>query len=268
VRFGVLLIQDAPAPEVVAWARELDAAGVETVWVADHLINPFGGPGDPFPDAWTLLGTLAAVTRRARIGPLVSPMTFRTAAGLARAAQALDELSGGRAELGVGAGGAVADHERAGVEAWEPRERARRLAAWVPRIAELLDRPVPITLGGQGPTALRLAARHAARWNTYGKDPDLLDRTRERGARLDELLAAEGRGPADVTRSLLVYPAGHEEPWASTDALDDLAGRAATAGMDELVLYWPPDRWYRETAGADAVLAAIAARAPGPPSGA
>jgi alkanesulfonate monooxygenase SsuD/methylene tetrahydromethanopterin reductase-like flavin-dependent oxidoreductase (luciferase family) len=255
VRHGVILIQDEPVAELLARARELEAAGVGTIWLADHL------EGEPrFRDSWTLLGALAGQTSRARIGPLVSPMTFRAAAVLARAGDTLDELSDGRAELGVGAGGRPGDHVLADVEQWPPRERARRLAAWVPRIAELQQRAVPLTIGGQGPTALRLAARHAARWNTYGAQPDFLERTRERSERLDALLAEAGREPSSLIRSLLVQPGGAEQPFASVEALRDLEGRAAAAGIDELVLYWPAERWYGDGGGAPAVLAEIASR--------
>src|SRR5690349_11463697 len=134
MRFGVLTLQDAPWPELVERWRTLEELGVETIWVADHL-----GPGwGEWFEAWSCVTALAYETSALRIGPLVSPMTFRNPAVLARTALTVAELSGGRLELGVGSGASKADHELAGVPEWPPKERAQQFSAWLERLVELL----------------------------------------------------------------------------------------------------------------------------------
>jgi alkanesulfonate monooxygenase SsuD/methylene tetrahydromethanopterin reductase-like flavin-dependent oxidoreductase (luciferase family) len=185
-----------------------------------------------------------------RIGPLVSPITLRNPATIARSAVTLSEISGGRAELAIGAGGSLLDHELAEVENWGPRERAQRLEAFVERLDTLLhddtlhpSADVPLTIGGQGETALRLAARFAMRWNTYGGRGVSAEEgrrvSRERNARLDELCAETGR---TVLRSALIgYPFVAETPFRSSDAWDEFVAAWADAGFDELIVYFPPD---------------------------
>jgi alkanesulfonate monooxygenase SsuD/methylene tetrahydromethanopterin reductase-like flavin-dependent oxidoreductase (luciferase family) len=92
-----------PLEQVV---RVADEGGVDTVWVADHLIQyaPGSEPTDPHLEAYTTLGWLAARSDRVRLGAMVSPITFRPAAVLIKAVSTLAALSGGRAWLGVGAG--------------------------------------------------------------------------------------------------------------------------------------------------------------------
>ncbi len=250
MKLGVLTMQDAPWMELVRRWQTLDELGVDTIWVADHLGGDWLRPGRPWFEAWTTLGALSQLTRNARIGTLVSPMTFRNPAVLARAALTVAEISAGRLELGVGAGGAAADHELAQVERWAPKARAARFEAWLERLLELLaderfhpKRSVPLTVAGRGPTMLRLAALYADRWNTYagiGLTPrEAARRSREDNARLDELCAGTGRS---VLRSALIgFPFVGETPWASDDAFADVVGRWEDAGFEELVFYYPPE---------------------------
>jgi alkanesulfonate monooxygenase SsuD/methylene tetrahydromethanopterin reductase-like flavin-dependent oxidoreductase (luciferase family) len=141
---------------------------------------------------------LAHETERARIGPLVSPMTFRSPAVLARTALTVAELSSGRVELGVGSCASAADHALAQVPEWALKERAALFVSWLERLVELLadeglqpKAPVPLTIAGSGPTILRLAARHANRWNTFGgvglSAEEGLRRARRDNRRLEEL---------------------------------------------------------------------------------
>jgi alkanesulfonate monooxygenase SsuD/methylene tetrahydromethanopterin reductase-like flavin-dependent oxidoreductase (luciferase family) len=248
VRLGVITLQNAPWPELVGRWRSLEELGVETIWVADHLGN-WMHPEQPWFEAWSCVTTLAHVTKRPRIGPLVSPMTLRNPAVLARTALTGAELSGGRLELGVGAGGAAFDHELSQVPEWKPKERAARFAEWVDRLVELLaderlqpKAAVPLTIAGRGPTILRLAARYADRWNTFGgmglSAEEGLRRGREDNAQLDELCAETGR---TVLRSALIgYPFVAETPWRSDEAFADFVGRWQEAGFQELVVYYPP----------------------------
>jgi alkanesulfonate monooxygenase SsuD/methylene tetrahydromethanopterin reductase-like flavin-dependent oxidoreductase (luciferase family) len=247
MRLGVLALQNAPWPDLVERWRRLDDLGVETIWVADHLAN-FYRPEQPWFEAWSCLTALAHLATRPRIGPLVSPMTIRNPAVLARTALTVAELSGGRLELGVGSGGTTTDHELAKVPTWEPKERAALFTTWIERLLELLaderlqpKAPVPLTIAGRGPTILGLAARHAERWNTFGgfglSAEQGLRAGREDNARLDELCAETGR---TVLRSALIgYPFVAETPWRSDEAFRDFVGRWADAGFEELIVYYP-----------------------------
>jgi alkanesulfonate monooxygenase SsuD/methylene tetrahydromethanopterin reductase-like flavin-dependent oxidoreductase (luciferase family) len=250
MRFGVITLQNAPWPELVERWRALDDLGIETIWVADHLGGTWLRPGQPWFEAWSCVTALVHVTTRPRLGPLVSPMTLRNPAVLARTALTVAELSGGRLELGVGAGGSTYDHELAEVPEWEPKERAALFVAWLDRLVELLaderlqPKPVvPLTVAGRGKTILTLAARHAIRWNTFsgvGLSPEEgLRRGREDNARLDELCAETGR---TVLRSALIgYPFVAETPWRSVEAFHDFVGRWQEAGFEELIVYYPPE---------------------------
>jgi alkanesulfonate monooxygenase SsuD/methylene tetrahydromethanopterin reductase-like flavin-dependent oxidoreductase (luciferase family) len=249
VRFGVITLQQAPWPELQEQWRMLDGLGVETIWVADHLGHKGLAPGDPWFEAWSCVTALAYETRNARIGPLVSPMTFRNPAVLARTAVTVDELSGGRLELGVGSGAAEYDHTVAGIPTWTPKERAAAFVTWLERVLELLadfapGREIPLTIAGSGPTILGLAARHAHRWNTFSgfgiSVEDAIRKGREDNARLDELCGETGR--TVIRSALLGYHAFvPETPWRSDAALAEVVERWRGAGFDELVFYHPPD---------------------------
>jgi alkanesulfonate monooxygenase SsuD/methylene tetrahydromethanopterin reductase-like flavin-dependent oxidoreductase (luciferase family) len=256
VRFSVAVLPNQPWPDLVETWRTLDALrGVESVWVADHLANPYRRE-QPWFEGWTCLASLARETERVRIGPLVSPMTLHNPARLAKAAVTVDHASGGRLELAVGSGGSAFDHALAQVPRWEPAERAQRFEDFVIRVRALLERDdlrpgpmqerIPITVGGNSRGVLRVAACHADRWNTYigWQVPKEQGRrlTAERNARLDELCNAAGRDPRSLVRSALI---GHsfvaETPFASQHAFRELCVAYDEAGIDELIFYWPPE---------------------------
>ncbi|HKP19677.1 MAG TPA: LLM class flavin-dependent oxidoreductase [Gaiellaceae bacterium] len=251
MRLGVITLQDAPWPELVERWRTLEQLGVETIWVADHIGHRGLEPGEPWFEAWSCLAALAYETSAPRIGPLVSPMTFRNPAVLARTALTVAELSGGRLELGIGSGASEWDHAVAQVPTWTAKERAAAFAVWVERLLAVLaddrfhpKREIPLTIAGRGRTILGLAARFADRWNTFGgfgiTADEALRRGREDNARLDELCADTGR---TVLRSaLLGYHAfADETPWRSDEAFTDVVERWREAGFQELVFYYPPD---------------------------
>ena len=258
MRFGVLALQEAPWPEMVKRWRYLDDLGIETIWVADHL-----RPGEqPWFECWTCITALAYVTERARIGALVSSMTLRHPAVLARTALSVAELSGGRLELGVGSGDSADDHEVARVPRWTPKERAGLFVPWLERLVELLGDeqlqpkpPVPLTIAGHGPTVLRLASQHADRWNAFGgfglSAEEGLAKCRRDNERLDELCAETGR---KVLRSALVgYPFIAETPFRSEGVWHDFVGRWEEAGFEELVLFYPWD-WRMPSGNVEAGL--------------
>ena len=251
MKLGVITLQLAPWPELVERWHRLEELGVETIWVADHLGSEKIAADEPWFEAWSCLTALAYETSRARIGPLVSPMTFRNPAVLARTALTLAEISGGRLELGIGSGASEYDHRMSQVPAWSPKERAAAFAVWVERLVGMLTeptfqpkRPIPLTLAGRGKTILGLAARHADRWNTFGGVgigiDDAVKQARKDNARLDELCGETGR---TVIRSVLLgyHAFVPETPWRSDEAFAEVVERWEDAGFDEIVFYYPPD---------------------------
>jgi len=258
VRFGICTLPSAPAAELVERWHMLDRLdALETIWLPDQIAPR---PGLRWLEAWTLLGALARETSRARIGPLVSPLTLRNPAVLARAALTLGELSGGRGELGVGAGGVALDDELAGVRGGRglPRFVARIEEVWADDRLEPRGR-VPLTVGGMSELTLRLAAEHAARWSSYGgidADPaEAAAAAKTHNLRLDELCHERGRDPRDLTRSVLLgYLWVRETPWRSEEAFLEVVERWRGAGMDEIVFVYPPWAAMPEGAVTDGVF--------------
>jgi len=248
MRLGAITLQNRAWNELVEGWRRLDELDVDSIWVADHLANPYRTER-PWFEGWTAVTGLAAATESARVGVLVSSLTLRNPAVLAKAAVTLDHVSDGRAELALGAGGAPLDRQLAGVPQLSFGDFVVRTLE-VLRDESLQPRPlqerIPLTIGGQSETALELAARHADRWNTYGGrglgPEEALRLARERNEQLTSLCEAHDRDPSAVTRSILIgYPFVGETPWRSVDALDDLVERWSRAGFDELIVYYPPE---------------------------
>lgn len=266
--FGVYVLQDEPFPVLRERWRDAEALGFDQIWVADHT-QDFRGSGVWF-DAWVVLAAMAQATTQVRIGTLVANPVLRPPAVLARAAATVDHLSGGRLELGIGTGIAGFDHEATGTPYWPIDERLDRFADYVTIVDQLLARapgPIafdgrhlraraagiepptpqrprpPLVLGGQSPRVLRLVAERADAWNTHGpfgaSVPEILERTQQQMRRLDELCERQGREPASIRRSLLLYDALHA--WRSGDAFESIVTSFAEIGFTEFVVFWPAE---------------------------
>ncbi|MGH7539881.1 MAG: LLM class flavin-dependent oxidoreductase, partial [Gemmatimonadota bacterium] len=191
IRFGVQLPEverEVRWPEYVAMARAAEEVGFDSIWVGDHYLYRNDGRPERGPwEVWTLLASLAAVTERVRLGPLVACLNFHEPAVLAKAATTVDEVSGGRLTLAVGAGWNRAEFEAFGLpfdhrvsRFEEAFEIVRRLLAgervtlegrWH-RVedAVLLPRPAtrpPLTIGSTGSRVLAAAVPHVEAWNTW-----------------------------------------------------------------------------------------------------
>jgi alkanesulfonate monooxygenase SsuD/methylene tetrahydromethanopterin reductase-like flavin-dependent oxidoreductase (luciferase family) len=145
--------------------RAADEGGLDTVWVADHLLQaaPGASRDDPMLEAYTTLGYLAGRSERVRLGAMVSPATYRAPALLLKAVESLNELSGGRAWLGVGAGYLEEEAQRFGLDLPPMPERFERLE----RLLRLADIH-PILIGGTGERrTLRLVAQYADACNVF-----------------------------------------------------------------------------------------------------
>ncbi len=224
VEFGAAFwVQRTDWPSLREAARRAEAAGFEALWIDDHLLNDEGDWRAPKLEGWSVLGALAATTTTARLGLLVGANTFRNPGLVAKLAVTLEEISGGRAIVGLGAGWFEREHDAFGLDfGGSMGERLDRLAEAATVLRRLLDgeivthdgpayalrdavaapwpaRRVPLLIGGAGPRkTLPLVARVADRWNTYASPDELVARS----ALLDEACRAVGRDPATVHRSV------------------------------------------------------------------
>ena len=270
LQFGVLTLQHLPwEAEVQRW-QWIEAQGFDSIWLADHFVN-FMQPTAPWFEAWTLLAALATQTEKIRIGTLVTPVSWRNPAWLARQALTVDHISGGRLEIGVGAGAPAemdCSYAMTGTPGKPPAERVSMLGEMVEILDQLLQKETvtyegeyyqlqgtamnppavqqprpPITIGALGPQMLKLAAKHADTWNSYGGDglsaDEMLQLTKERNQRLNEICADIGRDPASLKRSLLVYGAPAEMAYSSVAGFHEVIGSYQEAGIEEFIIYYP-----------------------------
>lgn len=214
--------------DILAMARRAEDIGLDSVWIADHLLirreDETTGPWSAFP----LLAALAAGTARIRIGPLVACALWWNPALLAKMAATLDEISAGRLILGLGSGSRAAefglfgfpdDHRLTRFE--EALQIIRPLLRdghvdftgryYTARDCELRPRGPsaggpPIMIAGTGERMLRLVAGYADSWNTiYVQTGNSLERFAELNARVDAACAAVGRDPATLERTISLY---------------------------------------------------------------
>ena len=196
MRFGAQLwSQQTTWPQFRDAALRAEGAGWDSVWTWDHLLAIFGPWEQPILEGWSTLAATAAVTEKVRLGLMVGANTFRHPGITAKLATTLDNISQGRAVLGIGGAWFEREHNAFGIEAWGSGfgERLDRLDESVGIMRRLLDgerfshegtyyrlddalcepRPIqprlPILIGGSGPKkTLRTAARYADAWNTAG----------------------------------------------------------------------------------------------------
>lgn len=277
VRVGVQLPEverDVRWPELLAMARAAEDCGFDSIWLGDHLLYRGDGRRERGPwEAWTRLAGLAAATERVRLGPLVACAGFHPPGLIAKMAATIDELSGGRFVLGLGAGwnehefrafGIPFDHRVSRFE--ESFTIVRRLLAgervtlagrfWQAEDAVLLPPPVVrprLMIGSNGPRVLGITLPHADAWNTwfadYGNSPEGFAALSER---ISGAARAAGRAPEAIERSacVLVAPgrAGGERPVTPeappvTGTPDRIAAHLlelAEAGADEAILVVDP----------------------------
>jgi F420-dependent oxidoreductase-like protein len=256
LRFGIKTAQMDGSYETIrdAWL-EADALGFDTAWGHDHLLNQ-NDIGAAEEEGWSLLAALLPQTRRIRGGLMVTANTFRHPAVLAKMATTVDRISGGRVEVGLGAGWFEAEHEQYGLALPPMRERMARLdeacqvlkALWTApratvegeyyRLREAYHEPKPVqrphpplVVGGKGEKVLlRIAARHATEWNLASGTPDEF---RHKCGVLDAHCRAVGRDPGSIGRSIQFLPAAMQ---------GDVVARArafVAAGATHLVFTCP-----------------------------
>jgi alkanesulfonate monooxygenase SsuD/methylene tetrahydromethanopterin reductase-like flavin-dependent oxidoreductase (luciferase family) len=193
----------------LALAEACETAGLEGLFRSDHYLSIVRGGEAGSLDAWATIAALAARTERLLLGTLVSPVTFRPPAVLAKSVATAQEISSGRVELGIGAGWYEAEHEAYGFPFPPVGERMDELERQLEAIARLWDtdpsawpkprpRPRLIVGGSAKPRTVRAAVRFADEYNTTFATPE---ECRERRARVDAAAREAGRDP--LTFSLM-----------------------------------------------------------------
>jgi len=287
MRFGIIILADQRWRQSARRWRLAEDYGFDHAWTYDHLGWRSLVDG-PWFDAVPTLTAAALVTSRIRLGTMVASPNFRHPVSFARQLTALDDISGGRITLGLGAGaiGASFDNKVLGDPELTPRQRVDRFAEF----AELLDlllrtdhvtwtghyyravgarnlpgcvqQPrIPFVMAANGPRSIALAARFGDGWVTTGRpSEDLEVWWREVGGglrRFDDALAQAGRAPEAVPKYLSLDAAG-VYALSSVEYLVNAVGRAGELGFTDVITHWPrPDGPY---AGEESVLEAGAAQ--------
>lgn len=240
-----------PWTEYQQMAVAAEEAGFDSVWLGDHLIyDKPEGPIGPW-ECWTLLAAIAAVTDRVLLGPLVTPTGFRNPAMLAKMAATVDEISGGRLILGLGSGWNRREYDAFG---FPFDRRVTRFEEDFAVIVDLIRRgrsdftgsyqsqdnnhlvpparsELPIMIGSTGPRMLSITAGEMDWWNEwwsrFDNDPENL---KEYVEQVDAALAASGRDPSEVTKSvalLVSMPDGEGRVMGNTDVSTPITGTSS-----------------------------------------
>ena len=273
LRFQVLVLPNSPWNETLSRFTYVEQLGFDLVTTADHFVD-WKNPAVPWLEAWTVLAAVARETTRIRLATYVSQIPLRHPAVLARQALTVDQISGGRLEVGLGTGLTIDPaYDMIGIPNWEPKERVARFGEYVEIVDRLLSnerssydgryyrikdavmnpRPVqrprpPIVVAALGPVMLRHAARYADNWNSLSFADSFekqLAETADRVARLDDACAAIGRDPSSLRRSYLMFDPGSRASggriayYESESLFVDMVGRVTELGISELGLYFP-----------------------------
>jgi F420-dependent oxidoreductase-like protein len=271
MRFALMIEpqQGLTYAEQLAIAKRAESLGFETLFRSDHYESFPGASGNPTTDAWAVLAGLARETSTIRLGSLVSPATFRTPGNLAKVVATVDEMAGGRIEVGVGAGWHEHEHEAHGFPFPPMGERAERLEETLEilhglwegpdgwsfegkhyTVRDALFRPKPgslparaggrpniITGGGGTPRGYRIAAKYADEFNLSSSSPD---EAAQRFGLLDEACRAIGRDPGTLTHSVMAGVLMGRDTAELERRTGDLA--EAFGGADEEFTAWVEQR--------------------------
>jgi alkanesulfonate monooxygenase SsuD/methylene tetrahydromethanopterin reductase-like flavin-dependent oxidoreductase (luciferase family) len=285
VRFGIVILPDQRWQDGARRWRQAEEYGFDHAWTYDHLGWRSLVDG-PWFDAVPTLTAAALVTSRLRLGTFVASPNFRHPVSFARQLTALDDISGGRLTLGLGAGaiGDSFDNKVLGDPELTARERVDRFAefaelldlllstdhvTWTGRYYRAVDarnvpgcvqRPrIPFLMAANGPRSIILAARFGDAWVTTGRRGDDVaawwSAVGDARRRLDDALIEAGRDPAAVAKYVSLDAAG-VYALSSVGYLADAAGRAGELGFTDVVTHWP--RPAGPYAGSEAVLEEVA----------
>jgi alkanesulfonate monooxygenase SsuD/methylene tetrahydromethanopterin reductase-like flavin-dependent oxidoreductase (luciferase family) len=272
---GIAVDPDAPFAVLVERARSAEQLGFETVYVPDHSrpwrYDPV--PGGLWFDAVTVLAAFATATTTVRLGTLVTNPILRRPDLVVREALALDHLSSGRFQLGIGTGIAEFDHDATGTPYWPVAERLARFRDFVTFVEGALtsttgdytatgtfagtltglppgvqSRRTPICVAGASTVVRSVAVELADSWNTQGAfgiaPDDLVAHLAELDADVTRRCHEAGRDPSQLRRSVLLVES--LSPWSRPGRLADVIDEVGEIGFDEAVVLWPWDDSQRD----------------------
>ncbi|MBJ7504343.1 MAG: LLM class F420-dependent oxidoreductase [Ilumatobacteraceae bacterium] len=210
--------------------RAADDIGVDSLWTWDHFYPLSGDPEAEHFECYTLLAAMAADTKHATIGALVTCYSYRNAQLLADMARTIDHISEGRFILGIGSGWFERDYKEYGYEFGTGPGRLKLLEAGLPVIKERMSKlnpgpvngKIPLMIGGSGErVTLRLVAQYADQLNTFGPPENF----KRKNDILNEWCTKVGRNPKDIERTVAVKP----------EELEKVSEYAA-AGADHMIV--------------------------------
>jgi F420-dependent oxidoreductase-like protein len=273
MRFSLWLSPGRDWEQLVALAGHAERTGWDGVWFPDHFMGLGTEAPGAFLECWSVLAGLAATVPRIRLGSMVAANTYRHPAVLANMAATVDRIAGGRLVLGLGTGWQRNEHTKYGIELPDVATRLDRLeeacqiirslttepkttfagAAYqvtdAPMEPKPVQQPLPLLIGGGGERrTLRIVARYAQEWNTWGTPELVAHKSRV----LDERCHEIDRDPSTVARSAqAVVLMGDDPGWladrrAEAPAMPTVVGTPSelaavvadyqAAGLDELVV--------------------------------
>ncbi len=271
IEFGIITLQSGPWNELVNQWKEIEVLGFDSVWVADHFCN-YGQPTQPWFEGWTTLTGLASITNTIRIGTLVTSISLRHPAVLARQALTVDHISHGRLNIGIGAGAPSSEgeivYDMIGIEDWSGTERVAHFKEYVEIIDVLLREQVctysgkyyhlkeaalypppvqkprpPITIGGIRPKMLRIAAEYADTWNSFGGinlgPEEMFTSIKTQYELVDNYCKEVNRDPSTLRKSILVYGQDAFTLYDSEDNFLEYVEKYKEIGFSEFILYYP-----------------------------
>jgi F420-dependent oxidoreductase-like protein len=276
MRFSIWPSPVRPWEEILELTRHCEATGWDGVYFADHFMP--NGPGAAAVDGntlecWSVIAAMAAAVPRLRLAPLVTSVTYRHPAVLAKIATAVDRISGGRLLLGVGSGWQENEHAAYGIELGTVTERLNRFEEAVQILDSMLQNPrttfagtyfhvadapnqpapvhgrLPLMIGGGGERrTMRIAARYADEWNAWTSPDELAHKVKVLRGHCEDL----GREADEIrvsTQALLFLST--DEAWVASkrqgpadqpmivgtpSEVIDNVGRYRDAGADELII--------------------------------
>ncbi len=243
LRFGVKTAPQNTTYEAMqrVWLEADTVPSIEHAWLFDHFMPITGDNTGPCLEGWSLLSAFAALTKRLRVGLMVTGNTYRHPAVLANIGATVDIISNGRLDFGIGAGWNETEHSAYGIPLYSPGERIRRLGEACEVIKRMwsetapdfdgqyyqlkqaycepkpIQKPYPpFVIGGSGEKlTLRVVAQYAAIWNYVGGGVETF---KQKSAILDNHCAAIGRDPKTIERSIQII-VNHNNP---ADTLNEI----------------------------------------------
>ena len=259
MKFSIWPSFDRPWAELLELAHYAERTGWHALWSADHLMpqtNDNTVSDGAALECWSVVAGIASAVPRIRLTSMVSPLTIHHPVVLAKRATTVDHVSGGRVVLGIGAGWQVNEHAAYGFELPTPGERVTQFAEGIEVIHRLLRQPrtdmagahykltdapfepkpiqdvLPVLVGTGSPRMMRIAARWADEWNTWGDPAQVGERT----AMFAQACEREGRNSISVRRSAqaMIFLTDDD---AARDRLRGSApvGRSLVGGASELI---------------------------------